>query len=153
MLIGGVLWFAMLVVNGVGEGRVEDSADLLSAELLLFMISAMLFDFLLPGLVALGVTQLITYFYQPQAKPGLIIRRADKILYAYGLFLVIRAYCSYWWVVQVKFIKPTSELGISDLLFAQPFILPTVAKVLILIGTGLLLRRLLPVIEESKTLV
>ena len=38
-------------------------------------------------------------------------------------------------------------------LLAQPFILPTVAKVLILIGTGLILRRLLPVIEESKTLV
>ncbi len=153
MLIGGVLWFSVLVINGVGKGSIEDSSELLSAELLLFMISAMLFGFLLPGLVALGVTQLITYFYEPQAKPGLIIRRADKILYAYGVFLVIRAYYAYWWVVHVKFMEPTSELGISNLLFAQPFILPTIAKVLILIGAGLILRRLLPVIEESKTLV
>jgi len=143
-----------MVINDVGKSiSYEGSQEFLDAELILFLISAMIFDFLLPGLVALGVTQLIKYFYEPQAKPGLIIRRADIILYAYGIFLVIKAYYTYWWVVQVKFIEPTSELGISNLLLAQPFILPTIAKVLILVGTGLLLHRLLPVIEESKTLV
>ncbi|MBN2270387.1 MAG: hypothetical protein JXN61_07230 [Sedimentisphaerales bacterium] len=99
LIIGGVVWFGAMVASGVGKG-IEYSTGLLTAELLLFMISAMLFDFMLPGVVALGVTELITYFYQPQAKPGFIISRAHKILYAYAFFLVIRTWCGYWWVVQ-----------------------------------------------------
>jgi hypothetical protein len=35
----------------------------------------------------------------------------------------------------------------------QPLLVTTLAKILLLIGIGMILHRLLPVIEESKTLV
>lgn len=60
-------------------------------------------------------------------------------------------YLEPWAAVQSG--QAVRESTTAHRLLAQPFILPTVAKVLILIGTGLILRRLLPVIEESKTLV
>jgi hypothetical protein len=111
----------------------------------------MLFDFMLPGLIALGVMQFIRYVFEDTDKPGCILRNADRLFYMYAVFLALKSYFKYLffteWYAEAISLEP------SRLLFIQPFLLPTVAKILILVGLGQILRRLLTVIEESKTLV
>jgi hypothetical protein len=46
-----------------------------------------------------------------------------------------------------------STLKPGHFIFIKPLIVPLATKVLILVGLGQILRRILPVIEESKTLV
>jgi hypothetical protein len=60
-------------------------------------------------------------------------------------------YLRYFW--NITWYAEVIESETSRLLFIQPFLLPTVAKVLILVGLGQIIHRIIPVIEESKTLV
>jgi len=55
--------------------------------------------------------------------------------------------------LHAKFPEITASSESAYILLVQPLLVPTVAKVLLLIGVGMILHRLLPVIEESKTLV
>jgi hypothetical protein len=121
------------------------------ADAILYVVSALLFDFFLPGLIALGVMQFIRYLFEETNKPGCILRAADWLFYMYAVFLIAGKYFQYSWnsIWYAEFIESET----SRLLFIQPFLLPTVAKVLILVGLGQIIRRIVPVIEESKTLV
>jgi len=145
LIAGGFLWFIptlkSLNINDLYKG----------ADAILYAVSALLFDFLLPGLIALGVVQFIRYLYEDTNKPGRILRYAHWFFYIYAVFLIVKTYLQYFW--NSTWYAEVIESEISRLLFIQPFLLPTVAKVLILVGLGQILRRLLPVIEESKTLV
>ena len=107
------------------------------------------FSNMLPtGLVALGIAQLIWYLLKTDRKPRLILRNADKLLYAYTAILV-GYYC---WVsvveVQVHFNEPYDFP--ARLILLVMFIL---IKLLALVGLAQILKRLLPMIEESRTLV
>ena len=144
LIIGGVFWFIM-TASSFEINLVE------RPEGLMYLISSMLFDFVLPGLIALGVMQFIRYVFADTDKPGRLLCMADWLFYLYAVFLILKAYFKYIWYSD--WYAEAISLETSGLLFIQPFILPTIAKVLILIGLGQILRRLLPVIEESKTLV
>lgn len=102
---------------------------------------------LIPPIFALGVAQLITYVLEEQEQPGWILRHLDKVLYFYAILLI---------VYQVWFLKRTGQGfigGMPGLWFVLYPLFPTIAKALVLVGLGLLLRRVLSIIEESKTLV
>ena len=145
LMIGGFFWF----------GLTFSAVDIYNNErpdVLLYGISSMLFDFILPGLIALGVMQFIRYLFENTSKPGRILRNADRLFYMYAVFLIVKTYFKCFWY-SAWYAGIIGESTFSRLLFMQPFILPTVAKVLILVGLGQILRRILPVIEESKTLV
>jgi hypothetical protein len=77
----------------------------------------------------------------------------DKLCYIYAIFLVLRAFALNYWLVHVKFPEIVGSSESARILLVQPLLGPTLAKVLLLIGVGMILHRLLPVIEESKTLV
>ncbi|MHC4437019.1 MAG: hypothetical protein ACYS3S_06650 [Planctomycetota bacterium] len=145
LFAGGFLWFIPTImslnINDLYKG----------ADAILYAVSAMLFDFLLPGLIALGVVQFIRYLFEDTTKPGRILRNAHWFFYIYAVFLVVITYLQYFW--NITWYAEVIESETSRLLFIQPFLLPTVAKVLILVGLGHILRRIIPVIEESKTLV
>ena len=145
LIAGGFIWFIPTITS------IDINDDYKAADAHLYVISAMLFDFLLPGLIALGVMQFIKYLFEDTNKPGCILRNADRFLYIYAVFLIVRTYLQYSWncVCYAEVIESET----SRLLFIQPFLLPTVAKILILVGLGQILRRIIPVIEESKTLV
>jgi hypothetical protein len=145
LIAGGFLWFIPTLMSL----NIDDLYK--GADAILYAVSAMLFDFLLPGLIALGVVQFIRYLFEDKTKPGCIIRNADRLFYIYAAFLIVRKYCQYSW--NSIWYAEVIESETSRLLFIQPFLLPTIAKVLILVGLGQIFRRLLPVIEESKTLV
>ena len=51
-----------------------------------------LFDFMLPGLVALGVIQFITFFFSDTANPGWLLGMADWLLYVYAVFVAFKAF-------------------------------------------------------------
>ncbi|MBN2457432.1 MAG: hypothetical protein JXB29_13020 [Sedimentisphaerales bacterium] len=100
------------------------------------------------GLLVLGMAQLIRYLLRTDHKPDWILRNADKLLYTYTAIL-IGYYC--W-------------RGATEVLshFNEPYDFPLrlimlvifiLVKLLALIGVAEVLRRLLPMFEESRTLV
>ena len=100
------------------------------------------------GLLALGVAQLIRHLLECEYRPGWILRNADKLFYTYTATLTIY-YC--W-------------RGTTDVIshFNEPYDFPLrmivlaifiFVKLLVLVGIAEMLRRLLPMIEESRTLV
>jgi hypothetical protein len=97
------------------------------------------------GIGLLGLVQFIKYLVERDYKPGWILRHGDMILYLYALLSILSD-------VWVYMNAPTySSLIFSTSLFVILF--SAAVKVLILVSLGQVLRRILPVIEESKTLV
>ena len=144
LIVGGIFWF-ILTASSYETNLAE------RPEGLMYLISSMLFDFVLPGLIALGVMQFIRYVFGDTGKPGRLLGMADWLFYLYAVFLILKTYFKY--VLYSVWYAEAISLETSRLLFVQPFLLPTLAKVMILVGLAQILRRILPVIEESKTLV
>jgi len=115
----------------------------------LYMLEGLLFRYMLPAFLALLVAQFIRYLYEVEHQPGWILRYGDKILYIYAVMVVLNAI---WQHVYFVFLQH-GDLGISKLFYVFLTVLLTGAKALILLGFAQILRRILPVIEESKTLV
>jgi hypothetical protein len=156
LTMGGVFWFFSTVVTSTNVSFWDESPDPLLCFLtffFLYALSSLLYDFFLPGLIAFGVAQLLKYLITDDYKPDFILRNADRLLYIYAVFLVLINIHRYSGYVVFKFLEIVSKSEFSRILFMQPFLLPTLAKVLILVGIAQILRRLLPIIEESKTLV
>lgn len=114
-----------------------------------YVIQAAVLNFVFLGLVALGVAQFIKYVFESQDQPSFLLRIGDKILYIYAGLLILGAVLQ--WVFQMMVIKATAPPTL--LISFAALILPAAVKALILIGLGKILRRVMPVIEESKTLV
>ncbi|MHC4240435.1 MAG: hypothetical protein ACYSUC_11920 [Planctomycetota bacterium] len=121
------------------DGRQLPPPDLSLSHIAYFML----------GLVVLGIGQFIRYLFQTEGKPGWILRNGDKILYLYAVFTVVLA----WSTVRMMFYFGR-EFPIKHLIHMGFLWIPVAfAKALVLIGLAHILRRVLPVIEESKTLV
>ena len=114
-----------------------------------YAIQAVVLNFVFLGLVALGVAQFIKYVFASQDQPSFLLRIGDKILYVYAGLLILGAVLQ--WVFQMMAIKATAVP--TFLISFVALLLPAAVKALILIGLGKILRRVMPVIEESKTLV
>ena len=97
------------------------------------------------GIIVLGVAQLIRYVSERQYQPGWLLRHGSGILYLFAALMIagpIIRYCFY-----IHGIKPVDSFYIVMHLLAD------VAVMLILIGMGNILKRIMPVIEESRTLI
>jgi hypothetical protein len=105
----------------------------------------LIFSRFLVGVSILGVGQLIRYVSEDNYKPGWILRHSDVLLFMWaGSCLLVRVIVECWHLWGSNTVTK----------FFAPFnILQSGAYILILIGIGYLLRRILPVIEESKTLI
>ena len=89
----------------------------------------------------------------------------DKLCYIYASFVVLRAFGAVkafdtatafdagLWCVNFSLLKVSGIPESVQILLVQSLLGPSLGKVLLLVGIGIVLRRLLPVIEESKTLV
>ena len=100
------------------------------------------------GLLVLGIAQLIRYLLETDRRPDWILRNSDKLLYAYTAILI--GYCCWRSSIDaiVHFDEPYDFP--LRLILSIVFIL---VKLLALVGLAQLLKRLLPIIEESRTLV
>lgn len=105
------------------------------------------------GLLGLGIAQLIQYLFDSNSEPGFILRHGNKFIYIYVILTLISMVFRNVYAAQhlfdthiknAEFLYYTSSIT-SLVLFA--------AKALILIGTAQFLKRIMPIIQESKTLV
>ena len=114
-----------------------------------FITSTTIFIRVLVGLVVLGVAQFIRYLFDREYQAGWILRHGEKILYLYAALRVIR--------IAFLFFVDAKRMGDSIYYSPWGFLvlngLPVVAGALILVGLAQILRRVMPIIEESKSLV
>jgi len=156
LLLGSIIWviYFLKCLETIPPDRIKTSEDARElTELTAYVGSSVLYDFIIPSFLAFAVAGLLDYLLRPEAKPRLFLRMTDKLCYFYAAIVILKAYSLNLWFAHFKF---SEILGISKsvrMLLIQPLLIPTLAKVLLLIGIGMILHRLLPVIEESKTLV
>ena len=103
-------------------------------------------SYLYPGIIALGLAQLITYIFDGEYRPRWLLRRADMVMYLYAVLVLLGSALHYIYITSVVSNYEWWLLSLSILL-------PAAAKCVIVIGLGRLLRSVLPMIEESRTLV
>lgn len=99
------------------------------------------------GIIVLGVAQFIRYVSEKQYQPGWLLRHGSGVLYFFAALMIIGPilrYCLY-----THGIKPID----SSYIYIVMHLLAYVAVMLILIGLGNILKHIMPVIEESRTLV
>ena len=150
LLCGGTLWFLMFVLLTLA---VEDAAGEIgwphTLDNFVYSTSSYVSEFAMLGLVALLVAQLIRYMLEIKYTPGYILRFGDKILYIYAAFMILQKILVHY-ILNPELL---STLKPGHFIFVKPLIVPLATKVLILVGLGQILRRILNVLEESKTLV
>jgi len=110
-----------------------------------------MFTYLFPAsLLALGVTQFIWYLLGTDHRPGWILRNADKLLYAYTSIMLG---CYIWMCVEGLNITKAWDTHVEFIIRILISVVFISVKILALVGLAQLLKRLLPMIEESRTLV
>jgi hypothetical protein len=137
LLMGGI-WYVCLV-------NLPSSRDQMYT--IVQATSWFLFGFMVPGVVAVGTAQFVRYLSETDYKAGWILRHGDLFFYLWAAIEVTWAVFRYFYFVRIM------EEPALRLLWTQLLILPTIAKVLILVSLGQILRRIIPIIGESKTLV
>ena len=109
------------------------------------------------GMLLLGTAQFIRYVSEKQYQPGWLLRHGDKFLYLYAFFQIIKAIISCTNFTMFIMTRTNSGYSFADVchtFFIGSFmVLTSIATILILVGLAQVLRRIMPVIEESKTLV
>jgi len=101
------------------------------------------------GLVVLGIGQFIRHLFETESKPGWILRHAEKILYLYAALNILFA----GYAVRTTYIawrEFPMKVALSN---GFLYLVPPLAQALLLIGLAQIVRRIMPVIKESKTLV
>jgi hypothetical protein len=111
------------------------------------------FSLLLPGLIALGVSQFLRYLLENESRPGFLLRHSDKVLFLYALLIVLQGMGGIGVMIYSNRGCSIYHLAPWFIYCVLPMGLLTGAKALILIGLAQILRRVLPMIEETKTLV
>ncbi len=139
ILIAVGVWIA-LILAGLGGGNQESKGFLLRS------VPAFIFAYMLPGLITLGVAQFMQYLFEREYRPGWILRYGDKILYLYAVVQIVFDVLRHVYAVKLFTKVHVWPMAVLPMLFLA-------AKVLILVGLAQILRRVMPVIEESKTLV
>jgi len=148
--IGWVLLIVAAVVAVVklfsGFSEVDDR---FRSYMLYLLCQQLTLSFVLLGLVLLGLAQFVRYLSENDYQPGWILRHGDKVLYLYAAALMIAPVLNYYF--QMTVIRNVSAGSLF--LYFLSAVLPAFAKGLIVVGMAQILKRIVPMIEESKTLV
>ena len=116
-------------------------------KMILKMMPLGAFNILFIGIGVLGLSQFIKYLVDKDYKPGWILRHGELFCYLYALLTVL----SVVWVYTTHPFDHSEHMNKDFPIIIVVF--STSVRVLILVGLGQILRRILPIIEESKTLV
>jgi hypothetical protein len=134
LIIGGWFWLIVFFTR-VNSGTSNELGEI---QFLFYGISAVSFDFFFVGLGAVIVARLAKY---------ILLRCGDKILYLFAVLGIL------WAIFRHLIFAAAIEDSATRFLYEQPALLPTLGKAVILILLGQILKRMLPVIHEYKTLV
>jgi len=99
------------------------------------------------GIVLLGVAQLIRYIAESDYKPRWLLRNGTFLLYLFATLTLITPFTRYWYISHFT----NDILDFSTII--MKYILPVLTQFLVLIGLGNIFKRIMPVIEEAKSLV
>jgi hypothetical protein len=99
------------------------------------------------GIVLLGVAQLVRYITEPDYQPRWLLRHGTFLLYLFAALTLVSPLTRYWYDTYFT----NTYTNISTILLS--YLLPVFVKALLLIGLGSFLKRIMPVIEEAKSLV
>ncbi len=150
LLSGGCIWLLMFLlwilatVDAAGSRHWPGTARNLT-----YAVSTFVLHFAIPGLLALLISQFIRYLGVDHGRPGWILRHGRTVLYACALALIAQAVLR--WAGWESFAVHNPDQ--AGLLFIGPGLVPLLAKVLVCVGLGHVLWRVLPIIDESKTLI
>jgi hypothetical protein len=114
-------------------------------------VPAGLFMFLVFGMVALGISELIRYLMKEDYQPGRLLRQGDKFLYFYACCVLLNSILIY--LLDYPRAIPSTTPMVWRIIAIVVLVLVTLGKVVVLVGLGQLLKRIMPVIEETKTLI
>ncbi len=111
-----------------------------------------LLTLVLAGLLLLALAEFLLYVMEDQGEPKWILRHADKILYVYAVLVTVASIrvLAYMWARPMPAGSGSDSSSFIPVVF---MVIPAVVHPLILIGLGITLRKILPIIRESKTLV
>jgi hypothetical protein len=104
----------------------------------------------LRGLLALVVADFISYLIADEGKPRWLLRHGDTVMYAYACVLLALTIRIGFFTPTISGSAPHSPLSAGLGAFG---LLSAAGVALMWVGIGIILRKLLPIIHESKTLV
>jgi hypothetical protein len=107
-----------------------------------------LLTLILAGLLALALAEFIRYVTEGEGEPKWILRHADKTMFAYAVFIAVASVS-----LAGKSMPGGPRSDFSNLIPLVFMAIHAVGTPLIFIGIGITLRKILPIIQESKTLV
>lgn len=135
----------LMLIGGVAGG-VSIAYQLPSQEWLLAYMSGSAAVISLSGFLALGLANLLTYLLGVRQQPGWILEHAEMGLYLLAVCrLMNQVSLSCYQATAVPIASWYAWLGFSGIM--------TVTGALMMVALGLVLRRAIPIIEESRTLV
>ena len=151
LLAGGFIWFlafifCILAIKDAAGELVDRVMPAVHANAV-YATTAFLNDFALPGLIALGISQLLQFILESDDKGGWILRHGHSILYGFAIAFVGEV------TLKMNLMPETLHPESVGLVFVSPLLVPMLAKVLIAVGLGIVLKRMVAIIDESKTLV
>lgn len=150
-IIGWMLLIVALVIAVVKSFSGFEVDDQLGFYMIYRLFQELALRYVLIGLILLGLAQFVRYLYESEYQSGLILRHGDKVLYLYALALIVNPILDYFY--RMKIIGMTYANTDSLFLYWSIILLPAIAKALIFIGMARILKRIVPMVEESKTLV
>ncbi|HEG43689.1 MAG TPA: hypothetical protein ENH94_06545 [Phycisphaerales bacterium] len=133
-----------LLLTSIGGGS-PDLDFLKCTMMILGIVSAFIF----PGILLIGIEKFIKTLIVDGYKPTRILRYGDKIMYSYAIFLLIN-FVIHFMTMHDKFSSNTHS-GFSFIYWHSA--ISTFIKILIWIGIAQIFKRVVPIIQESKTLV
>ncbi len=110
----------------------------------------LVFGQIILGILLLAVAQFIRFLTSHSYEPGRLLRYIDKLIYLYAIGKVAQMIFLY---IRLETQAENAGSHFSVWGSFSIYAVPAIAWVLILVGLGLILKRSIPVIEESKTLV
>lgn len=144
-LLGSGVLIAIPVV-GVISGAMDPKKAMETLTELLSKIPAIAFY----GFLALIIAEFISYLLTSEEEAKWILKHGDKIIYVYVLYYTI---VSVFIGLQPGSAKELSVIGFRRILDLSFFGTAIVMRVLIWVGIAITLRKIVPIIKESKTLV
>ena len=99
------------------------------------------------GLLALGIGQFIRFLCDKEYRPGWVLRNAEAIIYIYAVLFGVSV------IIHFVMWFPRWEHWAEIIVRVLAHIIWGVGKTMLLVAVALVLKRIMPVIEESKTIV
>lgn len=150
-IIGWMLLIVALVIAVVRLLSGFGVDDQLLFYVIYRLFQGLALSYVLIGFILLGLAQFVRYLYESEYQPGLILRHGDKVLYLYALALIVNPILDYYF--RMKIIGCYYANTDSLFLYLLIVLLPSIARALIFVGMARVFKRIVPMVEESKTLV